>query len=286
MNQPRSQALSELKIIVRGAGDLATGTACRLYRAGFHKLLMTEVERPLAVRRLVSFCEAIYDRSWTVEGIRAVSIDSPDEALDAWQQGSIPVIVDPSNNSKRFLKPDVIVDAILAKRNIGTKIIDAPLVIGLGPGFIAGADVHCVVETNRGHDLGRLILQGPAAPDTGVPGEIGGHSVRRVIRAPSDGVFQAELDIGTNVLEGQVVGHVNGTPVSAGLAGVLRGLIRPGVEVFYGWKIGDVDPRGDAANCTTISEKARAIGGTVLEAILMRFNVPCCSSGAPLSQSS
>ncbi len=282
MNQAISQALSEMKIIVRGAGDMATGTACRLYRSGFHKLLMTEVERPLAVRRLVSFCEAVYSRSWTVEGITAVRIDSPAEVFDVWRQGSIPVIVDPSNRSKDFLKPDVIVDAILAKRNVGTKITDAPLVIGLGPGFTAGEDVHCVVETNRGHDLGRLILQGPAMPDTGIPGEIGGHSVRRVIRAPSDGVFQSELEIGAAVIEGQVIGHVHGAPVTAGLNGVLRGLIRPGLEVFYGWKIGDVDPRGAAANCSTISEKARAIGGTVLEAILMRFNVPCCSPSMAL----
>ena len=171
---------------------MATGTACRLYRFGFHKLLMTEVERPLAVRRLVSFCEVIYDKSCKVEQIGSIRIDSPAEAFDAWQQGSIPVIVDPKNSSKNFLRPDVIVDAILAKRNVGTTITDASLVIGLGPGFSAGADVHCIVETNRGHDLGRLILQGPAAPNTGIPGAIGGHSVRRVIRAPSDGVFQAD----------------------------------------------------------------------------------------------
>jgi xanthine dehydrogenase accessory factor len=281
MIQQDSQALSELKIIVRGAGDLATGTACRLYRSGFHKLLMTEVEQPLAVRRLVSFCEAVYGGSWTVEGITAIRIGSPHEAFDAWSKGLIPVIVDPQNRAKDVLKPDVIVDAILAKMNLGTKRTDAPLVVALGPGFSAGDDVDCVVETDRGHHLGRLILQGPAAPDTGVPGDIGGQSVRRVFRAPADGIFESDVEIGTNVVEGQVVGQVNGVPVAVTLSGVLRGLIRPGLEVTTGLKIGDVDPRGDVGHCSTISEKARAIGGAVLEAIMMRFNVPCCSPGTP-----
>jgi xanthine dehydrogenase accessory factor len=279
MIQQDSQPLSELTVIVRGAGDLATGTACRLYRSGFHKLLMTEVEQPLAVRRMVSFCEAIYEGRWTVEGITAIRISSAADAFDAWREGLIPVIVDPQNGAKDSLKPKVIVDAILAKHNLGTKQADAPLVIALGPGFSAGDDVDCVVETNRGHDLGRLILQGPAAPDTGIPGDIGGQSVRRVIRAPGDGVFESQLEIGTKVLEGQAVGQVNGLPVTVTLSGVLRGLIRPGLEVSRGLKIGDVDPRGDVAHCSTISEKARAIGGAVLEAILMRFNAPCCSPG-------
>jgi xanthine dehydrogenase accessory factor len=268
------QRLSDLKIIIRGAGEMATGAACRLFRSGFHKLLMTEIERPLAVRRTVSFCEALYEGTSTVEGIQAVRINSPDQAVKLWSEGLIPVMVDPANASKDVFKPSVVVDAILAKRNLGTAMADATLVIGLGPGFLAGKDVHCVVETNRGHDLGRLILDGPPSPDTGVPGDIQGHTTLRVIRAPQDGIFESRLSIGTLVEVGQVVGSVNGEPVPAGLRGTLRGLIRSGIVVSRGLKIGDVDPRANPAYCYTISEKARAIAGAVLEALMMRFNQP------------
>jgi len=269
-----SDALTDLKIIIRGAGEMATGTACRLHRSGFSRLLMTEVEHPLAVRRMVSFCEAVHDRSRIVEGIKAVRISRPEEAEDIARQGLIPVLVDPDNAARKIIKPDVLVDAILAKKNLGTSIRDAPLVVGFGPGFHAGGDVHCVVETNRGHDLSRLIFEGPASPNTGTPGTIGGQTARRVLRSPSDGILQSDLEIGTMVEEGQVVAHVAGTPVKAGLDGVLRGLIRPGTPVTRDLKIGDVDPRGEPSYCHTISEKARALGGTVLEAILMKFNTP------------
>jgi xanthine dehydrogenase accessory factor len=268
------QRLSDLKIIIRGAGEMATGTACRLFRSGFHKLVMTEIERPLAVRRTVSFSEALYEGAATVEGIQAVRINSPDQAVKLWSEGMIPVLVDPINASKDVFKPDVVVDAILAKRNLGTAITDATLVIGFGPGFVAPKDVHCVVETNRGHDLGRLILEGPSIPDTGVPGDIMGHTVLRVLRAPQDGVFQSLLAIGNLVEEGQIVGSVNGEPVAVGLRGTLRGLIRSGIPVTRGLKVGDVDPRANPAYCHTISEKARAIAGAVLEALMMWFNQP------------
>ena len=233
---------------------------------------MTEIEHPLAVRRLVSFCEAIYDGTCQVEGVAAARIDQPSDASRIWEKGDIPVIVDPQNAVKNMIKPDIVVDATLAKENLGTSIHDAPLVIALGPGFVAGEDVHWVIETNRGHNLGRLILKGAADPDTGVPGDIGGQTIHRVIRAPADGMFEPSLDIGALVEEGQGLGKVDASQVKAGLTGVLRGLIRPHTYVTRGLKIGDVDPRGNLAYCSTISEKARAIAGTVLEAILMRFN--------------
>lgn len=251
---------------------MATGTACRLYRSGFSKILMTDISRPLAIRRLVCFSEAVYNGTSTVEGLRAVAVSTIDQVRAAWNDHAIPVIADPQNSSVDLFKPDVVIDAILAKKNLGTTIRDASLVIGLGPGFCAGSDVHFVVETNRGHNLGRLIDDGVPEPDTGTPGDIGGQTSNRVIRAPSDGVFESDYSIGTQVKQGQIVGRVGDDDVSVGLSGVLRGLIRPGIEVQRGLKIGDVDPRGIPAYCTTISEKARAIGGTVLEAILMRFN--------------
>jgi xanthine dehydrogenase accessory factor len=266
------QKLSDLKIIIRGAGEMATGTACRLFSSGFHKLVMTEIARPLAVRRTVSFSEALYEGTAAVEGIQAVKINSPDQVVELWREKMIPIIVDPVNASKNIYKPDLVVDAILAKRNLGTTMTDAALVIGLGPGFCAGNDVHCVVETNRGHDLGRLIWEGPSTSDTGIPGDILGQTISRVIRAPQDGAFESRLVIGTLVEAGQVVGDVNGEPVKAGLAGTLRGIIRSGIPVTRGLKIGDVDPRSNPGYCYTISEKARAIAGSVLEALMMRFN--------------
>ncbi len=267
--------LGHLTILVRGAGEMATGIAWRLYRSGFRKLLMTEIAQPLAVRRSVCFSEAVWAGEHAVEGITARRIDALVKAETAWQDAAIPVLVDADCRTAPILKPDVLVDAILAKRNLGTHIDDAPLVIGLGPGFRAGFDVHCVVETNRGHHLGRVLTEGSAAPDTGIPGEIGGHTVRRVLRAPTGGLFAARLAIGETVIEGDLVGDVAGQAVHAILAGVLRGLIRSGTQVTSGLKIGDIDPRGDPSYCLTISEKARAIAGAVLEAILMKYNAPC-----------
>lgn len=264
--------LAGLTITIRGAGDLASGVACRLYRSGFHRLLMTDVEAPLTVRRLVSFSEAIHEGTWTVEGTTARRISGASETAALWSQGVIPVLVDPNHETREVVRPDVIVDAILAKKNLGTTISDASLVIGIGPGFSAGKDVHAVVETKRGHDLGRVILDGPPEPDTGVPGEIGGHTFRRILRAPADGIFEANARIADKVVEDEVLGKVADTPVRATLSGVLRGLIRHGTPVSAGLKIGDIDPRNDPSYCFTISDKARAIGGAVLEAILMKFN--------------
>lgn len=223
---------------------------------------------------MVSFCEAVYEATCSVEEVRAVRINAVEQASKLWEDRLIPLIIDPTNNSKDVLKPDVVIDAIMAKENLGTTIKDAELVVALGPGFNAGTDVHFVVETNRGHDLGRLIYDGEAAPNTGVPGEILGRSRDRVIRAPVDGIFQAESQIGQMVVAGQHVGSVGESKVVVSLDGVLRGLIRQGTPVRAGLKIGDVDPRSNPAYCTTISEKARAIGGTVLEAVLIKYNTP------------
>lgn len=260
-----------LKVLIRGAGEMATGVAWRLHRSGF-RCLMTEVERPLAVRRGVAFSEAVYDGEKVVEGVRAVLIRSPSEVEGVWRRGEVAVLVDPEASCLREVRPDVLVDAIMAKRNLGTRKDQAPLVIGLGPGFRAGWDVHAVVETNRGHNLGRVIWNGEAEPDTGIPGAIGGYTVERVLRAPGQGVLRVEKGIGEEVREGEVVAWVGDLPVRARIPGVVRGMLRDGTEVTPGLKIGDIDPRGIREYCFTISDKARAIAGGVLEAILSRFN--------------
>jgi len=259
---------SKLTVGIKGAGDLATGVAIRLKRSGFSKIFMMEVERPLAVRRTVSFCEAIYDGKSTVEGITAVRASTEKAILDSWGKGQIPVIVDPRWTLLSLIKPQVVVDAIVAKKNLGTKLEDAPLVIGLGPGFTAAKDVHVVVETKRGHDLGRVIHEGPAQANTGVPGAIGGHTVDRVYRAPQSGIFQSDHEITDRIRVGDIIGEVGGLAIVAKIGGVLRGLLRQGTMVNAGVKIGDIDPRECVAHCFTVSDKARAIGGGVLEAIM------------------
>jgi xanthine dehydrogenase accessory factor len=264
--------LPDLKIVIRGAGEMATGTAVRLHSSGFHRMLMTEIPQPLSVRRTVCFSESVHAGAWEVEGIRSRLIDAIDQAEELWEQNIIPVIVDASCSTRAALHPDVLIDAILAKRNTGTAREDARLVIGLGPGFVAGKDVHYVVETNRGHHLGRLISEGSAAPDTGVPGDIGGWTTKRVLRAPQAGVFTSSRTIGDCAAAEEIVGDVDGMPVVVEIGGILRGLIRSGTPVTDRLKIGDVDPRGERSYCRTVSEKARAIGGAVLEGILRRFN--------------
>ena len=250
---------------------MASGVAHRLFRSHL-KVVMTEISQPLSVRREVSFCEAIFLGEKVVGGVTARYIASPDEAQSVWEKGMIPLLIDPEGASREVLKPQVIVDAILAKRNTGTQKGDAPLVIGLGPGFWAGRDVDVVIETNRGHDLGRVIYDGAAEPDTGVPGAIGGVGAQRVLRAPRDGVFRPVRGIGDMVEAGVIVAWVEDEPVTAAISGVLRGLLREGTTVHKGLKAGDVDPRGNKANCFSISDKARAIGGGVLKAILAHFN--------------
>ena len=261
---------STIKVLIRGGGDLASGVAWRLHQCAF-KILITEIAQPMAVRRKVSFCEAVYDGQTEVEGVVAVLIKDAEGVHDVWAQGHIPVLVDPQAQAKGLIKPDVMVDAILAKKNLGTMLEDAPLVIALGPGFAAGQDVHFVVETNRGHHLGRLLTSGSAEPDTGIPGPVQGVTTDRVLRAPTDGTWQTPSDIGDLVRKGDQVGTVSHKPVYALIDGVLRGLIRPGLSVKKGFKIGDIDPRGNREFCGTISEKALAIGGGVLEGILRYY---------------
>ncbi len=252
--------------VVKGAGDLATGVGWRLFRCGLG-VIMTEMESPLVVRRTVAFAEAVYSGTTRVEGVEARRADSAEQAVDLVELGIVPVLVDPGAAVVRRLRPTVVVDAIMAKRNLGTAMSDAPLVIGLGPGFTAGLDVHAVVETKRGHHLGRVIYSGGAAPDTGIPGPVMGYTVERLLRAPADGVVMPCRSIGQRVEKGEVVAWVGGTQVRAELSGLVRGMIKPGLWVRKGTKIGDIDPRGEEAECSTISDKALAVAGGVLEAV-------------------
>jgi len=264
--------LDEIIILIRGAGEMASGVAHRLHQSHF-KVCMVEIVHPIAVRREVSFCEAVYEGTKEVEGVQSKLISELEEIESAWEGGDIPILIDPDGvKTRRFLKPDVLIDAIMAKKNLGTHIKDAPLVIGLGPGFNAGKDVHVVIETNRGHDLGRMILKGAAEPDTGLPGNIAGYTIERLLRTMKKGLFHPQKSIGDRVTKGSVVAVVDDFPVIARINGVVRGLIREGVEVKKGMKVGDVDPRGKREPCFTISDKARSIAGGVLEAILYWFN--------------
>jgi xanthine dehydrogenase accessory factor len=260
-----------LKVLIRGGGELATGVAHRLHQSHF-KVCLIETGHPQAVRRGVSFCEAVYDGEKTVEGVTCTFARTVDAINEAWQQNLIPLVVDPENKTKDVLKPEVEIDAIIAKKNLGTRITDAPLVIGLGPGFSAGKDVHVIIETNRGHNLGRIIVHGEAEPDTGIPGPIGGFARERVWHAPVAGLFTTEKKIGDRVAAGDVVALVDNTPVKTEIGGMIRGLLRTNTQVPKGMKLGDIDPRGIAEYCYTISDKSRTISGGVLEAIMARFN--------------
>ena len=254
-------------VVVKGAGDLASGVAVRLHRAGID-VVMTDLERPTAIRREVSFCRAISQGEARVEDVGARRAYSPEQALALTREGWVAVLVDPQAACVAALKPDAVVDAILAKRNTGTKRGDAPAVVALGPGFAAGEDCDAVVETMRGHDLGRVYLTGSALPNTGVPGEVGGQTILRLLRASADGTFREAKHIGDFVRAGEAVAYVDGAPVTAGLDGVIRGLLPTGTPVDGGMKCGDIDPRGVRESCYTVSDKARAIGGGVLEALL------------------
>ena len=251
---------------------MASAVAWRLYMANLRRIFMLETDHPQAVRRAVSFCEAVYDGNKEVEGVTAGCVRTPDEFEKCWADDQIAVAVDPHWRFLEKLKADVVVDAILAKKNLGTNINEAELVIGLGPGFSAGKDVHWVIETNRGHNLGKIITSGAAESNTGVPGAIGGFTEERVLRAPADGVFQTLKKIGDRVKQGDIVGRVGESEVQARVDGVLRGLIRTETRVYQGLKVGDIDPRGEVDYCYTISDKARTISGSVLEAILRFYN--------------
>ncbi|MCP4352168.1 MAG: EF2563 family selenium-dependent molybdenum hydroxylase system protein [Desulfobacterales bacterium] len=257
-----------IKIGIKGAGEMSSAVACRLFMANMRNIVMMEIPHPRAVRRGVSFCEALYEGNKTVEGIEAVKADTVEEIRMAWANGKIAVVTDPKWTYIEKIKPDVIIDAILAKKNLGTFQGEAPVVIGLGPGFDAGMDVDFAIETNRGHNLGRIITKGRAEPNTGIPGSISGYAAERVLRAPVKGVFNTVRTIGDTVKAGDLVGGVNGADVRTVVSGVIRGLIRPGSEVSEGLKLGDIDPRGNKDYCNTISDKARAIAGSVLEAVL------------------
>lgn len=270
-------------IVVRGAGDLATGTIHRLKKAGF-RLLVLEAEHPAAIRRQVALSEAVYAGSARVEDVEAVRMDvdlaekkNRKELLEQemeriWKKDGVPVLVDPAGLSIAALRPAVVVDAILAKKNLGTTKEMAPLVIAFGPGFTAGEDVDVVIETKRGHNLGRVIRSGRAVPNTGIPGIIGGYGKERVMHAQAEGILRNAASIGDIVEARAVIAEIeteNGTvPVEASLSGLLRGLIRDGYPVTKGFKIADIDPRKEELqNCFTISDKARCIAGSVLEVI-------------------
>ena len=261
-------------IIVRGGGDLATGTIYKLRKSGFPVLIL-EVAHPSAIRRNVAFCEAVYQGSQTVEDMTCYLAASLEQAEQLLAEGKLVVLVDPTGESIPKLKPLAVVDAILAKKNLGTNLDMAPITVALGPGFAAGKDVHAVVETKRGHNLGRVLWTGSASPNTGIPGIIGGYGKERVIHCPANGILRNVKHITQRVSKGEIIAVVemeNGTvPVEASLDGILRGLIRDGYPVKVGFKMADIDPRTEEYdNCFTISDKARCIAGGVLEAILQR----------------
>jgi xanthine dehydrogenase accessory factor len=259
-------------VVVRGGGDIATGTIYRLHRCGY-RVLILETDSPTAIRRTVSFCEAIYDKATTIEDVTAVLIQTTDDCEKIWQQNKIAICVDRRAASINTIKPIAVVDAILAKKNFGTSTAMAPITIGLGPGFCAGRDVHAVIETARGHSLGRVIYSGKALPNSGIPGEIQGVSKERVIYAKNSGNLQIIRDIGSCVRAGEIIAKISDLPVQAPITGLVRGMLRNSFTVHKGLKIADIDPRIDEReNCYTISDKARCISGSVLEALLSLSN--------------
>ena len=261
-------------IIVRGGGDLATGTIYKLKKSGFQVLIL-EVPNPSAIRRNVSFCEAVYQGTQTVEDMTCYLVESVEQAEQFINEGKLCVLVDPMGESIARLKPLAVIDAILAKKNLGTNRNMAPITLALGPGFVAGEDVDAVIETKRGHNLGRVLWEGAAAPNTGIPGIIGGYGKERVIHCPAKGILRNVKKITDTVSRGEVIAVVEtedgNVPVEATLDGILRGLIRDGYPVHVGFKMADIDPRAEEyENCFTISDKARCIAGGVLEALLQR----------------
>ena len=251
--------------IVRGGGDLATGIIYRLWKVGC-SVLSLEIPAPLALRRTVSVASAVFEGSIIIEDMEAVRISSLKDF--PFDRSRIYVLVDPEGRSISELKPDILVDAIMAKKNLGTHKDMAPVVIGIGPGFSAPEEVDAVIETKRGHYLGRVIRNGSAIPNTGVPGLIKGYTVERLLRSPCEGHVVPVKTIGDSVMPGDVVAHVEGVPVCSEIEGILRGLIHPTVKVNKGFKIGDIDPRGEREHCFSITDKSLAIAGGVLEAIM------------------
>jgi xanthine dehydrogenase accessory factor len=262
-------------ILVRGGGDLASGVALRLHHTGLH-VVMTELPQPLAVRRLVCFAEAVYNGETSVEGVTAKRVQDPTDTLKILRilsQGQIPILVDPEGDAISAIHPGVVVDGRMLKQKVELVRTQVQLLIGLGPGFIPGENCHAVVETNRGHSLGRVYWKNQAQDDTGIPEAVAEQAAERVLRAPVDGELKALVEIGSVLEEGQPVADVNGQPVTARFRGVLRGLIHPGVQLKAGMKIGDLDPRADPHKCSLVSDKSHSVAGGVLEAILSRSNL-------------
>jgi len=262
-------------VLIRGAGDLASGVAMRLYRAGI-RVVMTELAQPLAVRRRVSFSEAVYEGECSVEGLTARRVPDPTDTLRTLQvlsKAHIAVLIDPDGEAIKLLHPHVVIDARMIKQRVPLIPTQVKLIIGLGPGFVAGENCHAVIETNRGHMLGRVLWQGSSEPDTGLPESLGNQQGGRVLRAPADGILETTAEIGDTLSEGQQIAQVDGHVLLAPFEGVLRGLLRPGLQVQQGLKIGDIDPRNDPRYCALVSDKSMAIGGAVLEAILSRVEL-------------
>ena len=262
MNRP----LDDIKVVVRGAGELASGVIRRLTVSGF-KVIALEKEKPECVRRSVCFAEAVYDGEKTVGGVGAKLVGSTDDLEEIINDGKVPVMIDPDGKYLKR-KPDILIDARMLKRDIDTTVDMAEIVIGLGPGFTVGRNCHAAVETNRGNDLGRVLYEGSPEPDTGIPGEVAGKTTERVLRAPIAGTFESSMQIGDQVVAGEAVGIISDRSVRCQIDGVLRGLIRVGSIVRENQKIGDIDPRGIRENCFKISDKANAVAGGVLEAVL------------------
>jgi xanthine dehydrogenase accessory factor len=264
-------------VVVRGAGDIATGVICRLYKSGFDVVAL-EIAKPSVIRRTVSLAQAVYDGDMTIEGLSSRVANDFENALELLEKNIIPVLIDEKAAFAYYAKENIpnylaFVDVTIAKKNIGTRIDMAPIVVGVGPGFSVGTDVNAIIETMRGHDLGRVLYEGSAKPNTGVPGEIGKESLKRLLKSPSDGIIKNNFNISDSVVAGQIVqtvvsddGEVH--PIAAEISGVIRGLISEGYVVTKGLKVGDIDPRDVFQNCFTISDKALAIGGGVLQAIL------------------
>jgi xanthine dehydrogenase accessory factor len=258
-----------LLVCIRGGGDLGSGVALRLFRVGM-RVIIAELPQPLVVRRTVSFAEAVYAGSNTVEGITGVQAHNRMEIQQAWFDAQIPVVVDPELDLCASLEPDVLVDARLLKQSMEWVLKSKPLLIGLGPGFNVDLNCHAGVETKRGPSLGRVIRQGSTEPDSGIPEKVNGFVEERVLRAAEGGVFIAKVKIGSLVTKGQEIASVGSEPILAAFNGVVRGMLADGIRVKAGTKVGDLDPRLDAALVKSVSDKSLAVGGGVLEAILSR----------------
>lgn len=259
-------------VLIRGGGDLATGVAARLHRSGFD-VVVVEIEKPLAVRRLVALAEAVYAGEVEIEDFHGRRIENVELVKPTLEEGVIPVLVDPMAESSHQLEPVVMVDGRMRKAPPEIGLEAAKLVIGLGPGFTAGHDCHAVVETNRGHHMGRVCWEGSAEPDTTIPESVANYDLDRVLRSPRSGIFEEKKKLGSLVKKGEVIALVNWIPIQAPFPGALRGLLHSGLEVEEGMKVGDLDPRGETSYCYQISDKSLAVGGGVLEAILSRHEI-------------